>query len=180
VTKLGGQTRTAFACATYLMAEEAPVPDLALVTHGAQVVDSHYLVYQHSQRQHSGSLMVVGEELERFLLIHVCDQEKKMRQLRTRIYQAAVVLGFVLGLLAVDLTQTLPPVRVATRHDVLDSSRLYKYWSALRRPAIAEGNRGCGRKGVLMPAKAHGELELSSQRVRVSVGGSKLELGRLR
>jgi hypothetical protein len=67
----------------------------------------------------------------------VCDYGAKKRGLRTQIYQGAEALGLASGLLAAGRGQMRPAVTVATRRDVLDSSRVYTRWSALRRPRSA-------------------------------------------
>jgi hypothetical protein len=71
-------------------------------------------------------------------LVHDCDDCRGLGYIRTRIGQA--VAGPVLesALFAVDLGQTLPPAKVATRRGVLDSSRRYNSSSALRGLAKVE------------------------------------------
>jgi hypothetical protein len=53
----------------------------------------------------------------------------------TQICQVTADLALETGPFAADSSQPLQAVKVANRRDALDSSRLYRYWSALRRLA---------------------------------------------
>lgn len=67
-------------------------------------------------------------------------KEKKTPSVRTQMLpQEAARLAPVLVLFAVALVPALAPVLAATRHEALDSSRLYSYLSALRVDATVEG-----------------------------------------
>jgi hypothetical protein len=119
------------------MAEAAPAPGLAMVTHGAEAVDLCYWVCQHAHRQHLAMSTLMGRKAPE-VPRGARDHRTKKRSLRTQRYQVVVALGFAAGLLAADLGQSLLAVTVATHRDVLDSSRVYRCKSALRRAMKAE------------------------------------------
>lgn len=74
-------------------------------------------------------------------------QAARNRKEHTQMHPRIVGLVLVLVLFAVDLVQNLVPVLVATRHDALDSSRLYSYSSALTLAAMV-GGRARSQTGI--------------------------------
>jgi hypothetical protein len=88
---------------------------------------------------------------------------REKRWKHTQICQVIADLALGTALFVADLVQPLQAVKVANRRDALDSSRLYKCWSALRRLARVVENRNRGSLGVLRSAKAHGKLRKSAR-----------------
>jgi hypothetical protein len=81
----------------------------------------------------------------------------------TQICQVTADLALETGPFAADSSQPLQAVKVANRRDALDSSRLYRYWSALRRLARIVESRSRGFRGVSKSAKAHEKLEKATR-----------------